>query len=143
MWLSLHTDAQARQRIAIQEPLAIETSGRLHCFSVAIANTNVDRVLGLMNRHELDADEGMLFIHEDEQEVSFWMKNTYIPLDLLFVGADGTIKRIAMNAMPHSLDDIPSTVPVLAVLEVKAGTVLSLGIKAGDRIHHDAFGNAL
>jgi uncharacterized protein len=125
------------------EALTIETAGGNHKFSVEIADTVPERAQGLMNRHELDADRGMLFIYEDEQKVSFWMKNTYIPLDLIFIGSDGTIRRIAMNAMPHSLDGIPSTVPVRAVLEVKAGTALTLGIRTGDRVRHAAFGNAL
>jgi uncharacterized membrane protein (UPF0127 family) len=84
----------------------------------------------------------MLFIYDSEQRVNFWMKNTYISLDLIFIGSDGTIQRAVVNARPHSLDGISSTVPVRAVLEVKAGTVVSLGIKRGDRVHHAAFGNA-
>jgi uncharacterized membrane protein (UPF0127 family) len=122
-------------------PLTIETSGGTKRLLVEVADTIPERAQGLMNRHELAADRGMLFVLESEQKTAFWMKDTYIPLDLIFIGHDGTVLRIAINAQPHSLEAIQSVVPVLAVLEVKAGTAITLGIKAGDRVHHAAFGN--
>jgi uncharacterized membrane protein (UPF0127 family) len=123
-------------------PLTIETSEGSRRLLVEVADTPPERAQGLMNRYELGSDQGMLFLLEAEQKTAFWMKDTYIPLDIIFIGHDGVILKIAMNARPHSQEAISSTVPVLAVLEVKAGTTLSLGIRTGDRVRHPAFGNA-
>lgn len=123
-------------------PLAIETAQGSHSFSVEIADDNAERGQGLMNRHSMSRDHGMLFIYEKDQPVSFWMKNTYIPLDLIFISSDGVVRRVSMNAEPHDLEGIPSGEPVRAVLEVNAGTAIALGIKSGDRIRHAAFGTA-
>ena len=76
----------------------------------------------------------MLFVFEQPQYASFWMKNTYVPLDLIFVAADGTVVNVAANAKPLSLDPIPSVSPVLYVLELAAGTAARIGLVAGDRI---------
>ena len=123
--------------------LTIETADGTKRLMVEVADTAIERAQGLMNRHDLAADRGMLFVFEADQKTTFWMKDTYIPLDMIFIGHDGVVRRIAVNASPHSVNGISSTVPVRAVLEVKAGTVISLGIKTGDVIHHEAFGNAL
>jgi Uncharacterized conserved protein len=92
-----------------------------------------------MYRKELPEGRGMLFDFQREQEVSFWMQNTYIPLDMLFIRADGRILRIAENTEPLSTRMIPSGGPVRAVLEVIGGTARKLGIAPGDRVGHPIF----
>jgi uncharacterized membrane protein (UPF0127 family) len=95
-----------------------------------------------MFRHRLAEDRGMLFLYESVQPVAMWMKNTYIPLDMIFVRADGTIANVVADTVPHSLDTIQSREPVLAVLEVAAGGAERLGIGPGTVIRHSFFGNA-
>ena len=92
-----------------------------------------------MFRRSLPADRGMLFDFARVEPVSMWMQNTYIPLDMLFIRADGTVARVAENAEPLSTRTIPSGEPVLAVLELLGGTAARLGIKAGDRVEHPLF----
>ena len=87
-----------------------------------------------MNRPALAPDRGMLFPYDSPQLASFWMKNTLIPLDLIFIRADGTIARVAENAVPMSLEPIPSLEPVMAVLEIRGGRAAELGIGPGDRV---------
>jgi uncharacterized protein len=119
--------------------LTIETSGGKRHFAVEEAKTPQQMAQGLMYRRTMAADAGMLFEYERAQPVSFWMKNTLIPLDMLFIGADGTVLDIHERAVPLSLDPIGTDKPVLAVLEVNGGTVSRLGIKRGDRIDHPMF----
>jgi uncharacterized protein len=95
-----------------------------------------------MYRKELPQGQGMLFDFQHEEPVSFWMHNTYISLDMIFIAGDGRIVRIAENAKPMSDDLIPSGAPVRAVLEVIAGTARSLGIAPGDRVVSPIFGGA-
>jgi uncharacterized membrane protein (UPF0127 family) len=90
---------------------------------------------GLMFRTELADDKGMLFPFDDVRPASFWMKNTVIPLDIIFVRKDGTIANIAVNTVPYSTDPVPSDGPVAAVLELRGGLTLELGINAGDRVY--------
>jgi uncharacterized membrane protein (UPF0127 family) len=92
-----------------------------------------------MYRKELSEGKGMLFDFKRDQEVSFWMENTYIPLDMLFIRGDGTILRIAENTEPLSTRMIPSGGPVRAVLEVIGGTARKFGIAPGDRVAHPIF----
>lgn len=87
-----------------------------------------------MFRQSLGDDRGMLFPYEPPQQASFWMKNTLIPLDMVFVRADGTIGRIAENTVPMSLDPVPSIDPVSAVLEIRGGRAAELGLKEGDKV---------
>jgi uncharacterized membrane protein (UPF0127 family) len=133
--------------VAPQAPLAtyskseltIETSGGKRHFAVEEAKTPEQMAQGLMYRRAMAVDAGMLFEYERTQPVSFWMKNTLIPLDMLFIGADGTVLDIHERAVPLSLDPISTDKPVLAVLELNGGTVSRLGIKRGDRIDHPMF----
>ena len=92
-----------------------------------------------MYRRSLAPDRGMLFDFARVQPISMWMQNTYIPLDMIFIRADGSIARIAENAEPLSTRTIPSGEPVLAVLEVIGGTAARLGVKPGDRVEHPLF----
>jgi len=109
---------------------------------VEIADTAEERARGLMFRKQLGAYEGMLFDFFQEMQVSFWMKNTLIPLDMVFIAGDGTVKHVHANAVPLSTDAIPSRYPVRAVLEINGGSAALLGIKPGDKVKHPIFGNA-
>jgi uncharacterized membrane protein (UPF0127 family) len=121
------------------EPLTVVSRNGRHPFQVELARNDADRAQGLMFRRNLAADRGMLFDFGRVQPISMWMQNTYIPLDMVFIRADGTIARIAENAEPLSTRPIPSGEPVLAVLEVIGGTASRLGLRAGDRVEHPLF----
>jgi len=108
---------------------------------VELADTDQQRAYGLMFRKELPEGTGMLFDFKVEQDVGFWMKNTYIPLDMIFIRRDGRILRIAENTEPLSTRAIPSGGPVLAVLEVIGGTASKLGIAPGDVVAFPIFRN--
>jgi len=114
----------------------------VHAFSVELATNDEERARGLMFRKQLPEGYGMLFDFFREQPVSFWMRNTYLSRDMIFIRSDGTIVRVAENAKPMSDDLIPSTGPVMAraVLEVIAGTAHKLGIAPGDRVYGAMFG---
>jgi hypothetical protein len=122
--------------------LVIVTGGRELKFEIDLATTEPQREHGLMFRKQLGAYEGMLFDFFHEQPVSFWMKNTLIPLDMVFIAADGTVRHVHANAVPMSTDTIPSESAVRAVLEINGGTARMLGIKPGDKVKHAIFGNA-
>ena len=111
----------------------------VHVFTVEIVDNDADRAKGLMYRKELPEGQGMLFDFHRDQEVSFWMQNTYIPLDMIFIRGDGRISHIAENTEPLSTRLIPSNGPVRAVLEVIGGTSRKLGIAAGDRVASPIF----
>jgi uncharacterized protein len=117
-------------------PQTIEIASKtgVHMFTVEVVDNDADRAKGLMYRKELPEGQGMLFDFQRDQEVSFWMQNTYIPLDMIFIRGDGRILRIAENTEPLSTRLIPSNGPVRAVLEVIGGTAQKLGISAGDRV---------
>jgi len=119
--------------------LVVQAAGGAHRFAVEVALTPVHRERGLMYRTELPADGGMLFIHGEERVLHMWMKNTLIPLDMLFLAADGTIVRIAEETEPLSTRAISSGEPAKGVLELKGGTARRLGIVPGDRVAHPAF----
>ena len=124
------------------EPLTIATENDATMFTVEIADTDDLRERGLMFRQRLPENRGMLFDFGEPRPVSMWVKNTYIPLDMLFIRADGTIAYIAENTTPKSLDTVGITEPVLAVLELAGGTAKKLGIRTGDKVYHRLFGNA-
>ena len=116
------------------EPLTIVTKGARHPFQVEVARNDADRAQGLMFRRNLAPDRGMLFDFGRVQPISMWMQNTYIPLDMIFIRADGTIERIAANTVPHSLQSVTSHGPVAAVLEIAGGRAAQLGLSEGDRV---------
>jgi uncharacterized protein len=126
-------------RPAGTQTLEIASRTGVHVFTVEIADNDAERAKGLMYRRELPEGQGMLFDFHREQEVSFWMQNTYIPLDMLFIRGDGRILRIAENTEPLSTRLIPSGGPVRAVLEVIGGTTRKLGIAPGDRVASPIF----
>src|SRR3984885_9604598 len=131
--------ASPAARAATVEPLEIVTKNGVQVFSVEMATTEQEKETGLMYRKELADGKGMLFDFSPEQEVSMWMKNTYISLDMIFIRADGRILRIAENTEPMSTKIIPSRGLAKGVLEVIAGTAQKYGIAAGDRVGHPLF----
>ena len=112
---------------------------QLHTFRVWVADSEPRRQRGLMFVKHMDDDAGMLFIYPKAQSIAMWMKNTFIPLDMLFVAADGRVVRVVANTTPHSLDTIESGQPVLGVVELNAGVAAKLQIRAGAQIIHPAF----
>ena len=114
--------------------LSIDTAKGHSSFKVEMANDPASQEKGLMYRKAMAADAGMLFDFHREQMVTFWMKNTVLPLDILFIRSDGTISSIAGNAVPYSEAPIPSSEPIRAVLEINAGRAKALGIEPGDRV---------
>lgn len=121
--------------------LVVMTGGREIRFEVDLATNDAERSHGLMFRKQLGPYEGMLFDFHREAPVSFWMKNTLIPLDMVFIAADGTVRHVHANAVPLSTDTIPSQFPVRGVLEINGGSAKLLGIKPGDKVRHEIFGN--
>jgi uncharacterized membrane protein (UPF0127 family) len=126
-------------RAASVQPLEIVTSSGVQVFSVEMATTEEEKQTGLMYRKELADGKGMLFDFSPEQQVSMWMKNTYVSLDMIFIRADGRILRIAENTEPLSTRIISSGGLAKGVLEVVAGTAQKYGIKPGDRVAHPLF----
>ena len=133
--------ASAPLRAASFQPLEIVTKNGVQAFSVEMATTDEEKQTGLMYRKELADGKGMLFDFNPEQQISMWMKNTYISLDMIFIRADGRILRIAENTEPLSTKIISSQGPARAVLEVPAGTAQKYGIRPGDRVGHPLFGS--
>ena len=119
--------------------LEVVTSSGSHVFQVEIANSEASRETGLMNRRFMPADRGMLFEFPSEEPVSFWMKNTYIPLDMIFIRRDGAVVAIVANAEPLSETTIPSGAPCIGVLEVNGGVAASIDLKPGDKVVHPFF----
>lgn len=125
-----------------QEHIVIkQENGQLLSYRIELAMTPEQLRTGLMNRESLPEGLGMLFLFPGDDERGFWMKNTLIPLDMVFIKADGAIHRIHSMARPHDETIIPSEGPVRAVLEVKGGEMAKYGVKPGDVVHYSAFGN--
>lgn len=121
------------------EPLvAVTPSGRTRFF-VEVADNDAERERGLMFRKEVPPDRGMLFDFHTPREVAFWMKNTLIPLDIIYIRTDGTVLSIARNTTPLSEAPIPSGGPVVGVLELAGGRAGQIGLMPGDRIEHRIF----
>ena len=123
---------------ALSELVVVTASGH-HAFLVELADTPAERARGLMFRRALAANQGMLFDYGKTIDAAMWMKNTYIPLDILFIAADGRIVNIARDTTPESLATIASRGPVRAALELNAGTARRMAASAGDRIVHPLF----
>lgn len=115
-------------------PLTVSSGGKAHRFQVEVAATPAQQEQGLMFRREMGANEGMIFPHEFPRVASFWMKNTVLPLDIIFIGPDKRIINVAANTTPFSLDPVPSAGPTSAVLELNAGRSAQLGLKTGDLV---------
>lgn len=123
----------------VTEPLEIETKGGLRRFAVEVARTQQQQMTGLMYRTKLADTAGMLFPHPAPAELTMWMRNTYIPLDMLFIGQDGRVVRIEEMTEPMSERVISSEVPATAVLELAGGAAKRLGIATGDLVRHPHF----
>jgi uncharacterized membrane protein (UPF0127 family) len=122
-----------------RDVVLVEAGASQYRFEVEVADDPSERATGLMYRTSLADNAGMLFLYPNPQPVEFWMKNTPLSLDIVFVRDDGTIARIAADTTPMSEDLIPSGEPVRAVLEVKAGTMRQLGVTAGDRLRNTTY----
>ncbi len=123
-----------------RDKLSIETGKGLVVFDIEVAETDAEKALGLMFRKRLDPGKGMLFPYSEPDEISMWMRNTFVSLDMVFVGKDGRVHRVEERTEPMSEKIILSQGPVTAVLEIGAGEAERLGIKAGDLVVHPHFG---
>lgn len=115
-------------------PLTVTHNGKRHVFRVEVARTGQEQAKGLMFRTAMGADEGMIFPMNPPRGASFWMRNTVIPLDIVFIGTDGRILNIAANAVPYDETPLSSLGPVRGVLELNGGRTAQLGIAAGDKV---------
>lgn len=122
-----------------RENLQIVTSSGPHPFRVEVARTTEQRVKGLMCRRAMARDQGMLFTFDGETPIHMWMKNTYLPLDMVFVSRHGQVTSVAANTTPFSLDLISSGTPAYAVIELNAGVASELGIAEGAKVEHPVF----
>jgi uncharacterized membrane protein (UPF0127 family) len=129
----------AREAEFALEPLSIVTAAGEITFQVEVARSPRAREQGLMFRHSLAPDRGMLFLFGHQQRLSFWMKNTYLPLDMVFIRKNGGIAAIVADTAPLSVASISPDVRASAVLEVNAGTAKRLHIAVGDQVRHEAF----
>jgi uncharacterized protein len=121
------------------DSLEIATATGRHAFQVEIADNDASREHGLMDRRYMAPDHGMLFEFERNEPVSFWMKDTYIPLDMVFIAPSGVVTHIAANAEPLSERVVPSGGPSIAVLELNGGMAASIGLRVGDKVRHPFF----
>lgn len=121
------------------EPLTIVTRTGRHAFEVELAREAEAQARGLMFRRHLPQDRGMLFDYAGSRPITMYMRNTYLPLDMVFIRGDGTVARIEADTEPLSERLIPSGEPVRAVLELNAGTAARLGLAPGDRVEHPSF----
>ena len=116
--------------------VVVDTGAAKRTFRVELALSPEEHSRGLMYRQQLALDAGMLFVFERPRVQSFWMQNTFIPLDMVFIGADGLVKHIHAKAKPMDTTSIPSRYPVRFVLEIQGGRAAEIGLKEGDRIEH-------
>ncbi len=123
------------------EALSIESDSQTHAFSVEIADSQEKQTRGLMYRDKVAPKAGMLFEYKEQGVLSIWMKNTGVPLDIIFIRQNGKILKIEHSATPYSLRSISSEATVAAVLELAGGRALELGIMPGDVVKHSFFGN--
>ncbi|MFM1815004.1 MAG: hypothetical protein RLZ98_1699 [Pseudomonadota bacterium] len=123
----------------LDETLTITTKSGVHRISIEVARTEAEKGRGLMFRKSVPSGTGMLFPYSEPQEITMWMKNTYVSLDMVFIRQDGTVHRIARNTEPLSEAVVASRGKVTAVLEIAAGEADRLGIAPGDKVSHPAF----
>lgn len=121
--------------------LAIESAGKRHEFHIEIATAPQDQAQGLMFRTELAPNAGMLFLYPEPRQITMWMKNTILPLDMLFIEKDGRISRIAERTVPQSLAVVSGGENDVAVLELNGGTASRLGLKPGDKVIYPGLGS--
>ena len=126
--------AVAPSGLAERQLTVTTQSGQTHDFTVEVAETAEQQSRGLMYRESLAPDRGMIFVYDTPRVASFWMRNTYIPLDMIFIRADGTIARIEENTLPLSETPYSSLEPVTTVFEIAGGRAAELGISEGDTV---------
>lgn len=136
LFLCLASVAGAGEKFDTQPLTIVTKNGKSHAFTVELAVTPRQREQGLMNRREMAPDHGMLFAFGETRQVFMWMKNTYLPLDMLFIGKDGKVRSIKENARPLDESIIDSKGPIDYVLELNGGTVKRLGIRTGNRVQN-------
>ncbi len=141
-YTGFYTGSGSAEAKMARDTVWLVTGGKEYKIDAEIAATLEDASLGLMYRTELPENEGMLFPSQFPREISMWMRNTYIPLDMLFIREDGIIHRIEAMTEPHSEAIISSKGAVAAVLELKGGSAARLGLIPGDLVRHRTFGNA-
>lgn len=117
-------------------PLTLAAGGEKHQYTVELARTTTEQARGLMLRKTMARDHGMIFPMSPPREASFWMEGTYLPLDIVFIAPDRTVRRIAANAVPFSRADIPSGGTIAAVLELTAGEARRIGLRPGDKVSY-------
>lgn len=139
--IASHGNPLAASETFPTDKLVILSQGQRLEFIVEVASSYPERKAGLMFRRTLDKHAGMLFDYGTSQKVAMWMRNTYLPLDIIFIDKFGVIRNIATDTVPLSLTPIPSNGPVLGVLELNAGTSMALHIKPGDIVLNRIFGN--
>jgi uncharacterized protein len=137
--IAVRAQAPAGESETRLEKLTFQTAGGPRLFQVEVARTPAERERGLMFRRFMPADRGMLFDFDNEQTVMMWMKNTYIPLDMVFISRAGAVVNIAENTEPLSERIIPSVAPAYAVVELNGGVANKIGLKVGDRVEHPMF----
>ena len=115
-------------------PLAITAGGKVHNYKVEVAETTAQQAHGMMFRTSVPPGTGMIFPMKPARSASFWMENTLIPLDLIFIGADGKVRNFIADAVPLSQAPLSSVGPVIAVLELKGGEAARIGLKPGDKV---------
>ncbi|AHB49126.1 hypothetical protein W911_13075 [Hyphomicrobium nitrativorans NL23] len=135
-------DAERAGASVIEERLELVTATGVHAFDIEVATTPEQQARGLMFRTELAENKGMLFPYSEPRELTMWMRNTYIPLDMVFIRADGTVHRIEAQTVPFSERTIGSQGAVTAVLEIAGGVAARLGLKPGDTVRHAHFGTS-
>lgn len=138
LWGKSFLSASA-QNVHAEKILIKTADDKSHAFHVELALTPAQQAYGLMNRKSMPKDYGMLFVFQTDAHRSFWMKNTLIPLDMIFIKNDGTIGHIHENAIPHDLTPVLSQGKARAVLEINGGVSSKLGIKPGDKVIHKIF----
>jgi uncharacterized protein len=135
-------DMRFGERLSEDHLVIVNSEQKKHAFKIELALTFEQQQKGLMHRESIDDDYGMLFVYSKFQDVMMWMKNTIIPLDMVFIDNDGKILHIAENAKPYDERVISSRFPVRATLEIKGGQAAARGIKVGDTVYNSYFGNS-
>jgi uncharacterized membrane protein (UPF0127 family) len=125
---------KAQPKLPTETLSIISDDGKTHVFTVELPVTEQEQETGEMFRTNIPADTGMLFMWPQPQVSQMWMENCPVPEDMVFIGADGTIKSIAENTVPYSLKNISSTVPVMATLELQGGITAAEDINVGDKV---------
>jgi uncharacterized membrane protein (UPF0127 family) len=132
--------AEAFASAASDGTIVLKTETGDHSFDIEVMSTVQERERGLMFRRSLPPQSGMLFLYDRPEPASMWMKNTFIPLDMVFIAPGGTVHRIAKNAEPFSTKSIPSEGAIIAVLELNAGAADRIRLKRGDRVIYPGLG---